>query len=152
VLSAGMNVESPWTIFGSPMPKGAAPNADTLLMRIAGQILQWQQPKIAFRDLYLLDAARRIRAAVKTPLAYLGGAKSVEGIGALMREGFDAVAMGRALIHQPDLLRAFAGGTLTRSGCTACNECVRMMYTPGGTRCPLTTPDHPELNRTPACA
>ena len=152
VLSAGMNVEAPWTIFGSPMPKAAMEGEGSLLMKFAGQMLQWRQPKLQFHDLYLLDAARRIRAAVKTPLAYLGGAKSVDGIGAVMREGFDAVAMGRALIHQPDLLRAFANGTLTRSGCTACNECVRMMYTPGGTRCVLTSPDRPELNRIPACA
>ena len=68
-----------------------------------------------------------------------------------MRDGFDAVVMGRALIHQPDLLRDFASGALTRSGCTACNECVRMMYTKGGTRCPLTTPEDSELNQKPAC-
>src|SRR5690348_14202180 len=51
VLSAGMNVESPWTIFGSPMPRGATPNPDSWLMRMGGQILQWRQPKVVFRDL-----------------------------------------------------------------------------------------------------
>ena len=81
VLSAGMNVESPWTIFGSPMPRGAMDDQGSLLMRIAGQVLQWRQPKIQFHDLYLLEAARRIRGSVSTPVAYLGGAKSVEGIG-----------------------------------------------------------------------
>ena len=121
-------------------------------MLFRSEILQWRQPKLQFRELYLMDAARRVRAAVTTPLAYLGGVKSVDGVAQAMREGFDAVVMGRALIHQPDLLRDFASGAQTCSGCTACNECVRMMYTPGGTRCPLTTPDNPALNRAPACA
>lgn len=150
VLSAGMNVESPWTIFGSPMPRAAMEGQGSWLMRAAGQVLQWRQPRLEFRDLYLLDAARRIRSAVATPLAYLGGVKSVDGIGQAMREGFDAVVLGRALLHQPDLIRSFEAGTQTRSGCTACNECIATMYTPGGTRCVLTTKDEPALNQMPA--
>lgn len=149
VLSAGMNVETPWTIFGSRMPKTVTAGS-SLMMRLGNQFLQWQQPRVAFHELYLLDAARRIRAEVTAPLAYLGGAKSVTGIEQVMREGFDAVVMGRALIHQPDLLRQFARGELTRSGCTACNECVAMMYTPAGTHCPLTGQGNTELNRLPA--
>jgi 2,4-dienoyl-CoA reductase (NADPH2) len=151
VLSAGMNVESPWTIFGSRMPRSAMEAQGSRLIKLAAGLLEWRQPKLAFRELYLLEAARRIRAAVTTPLAYLGGAKSVETIGQAILEGFDAVVMGRALIHQPDLIRAFAAGTQTRSACTACNECIATMYTPGGTRCVLTGRNDPELNRSPAC-
>lgn len=150
VLSAGMNVESPWTIFGSQIPKGVAGTRQSFIMRVANQALQWQQPQITFHDLYLFEAAQRVRAAVKLPLAYLGGVKSIEGIAQAMAAGFDAVAMARALIHQPDLLRQFRQGTVERSGCTACNLCVPMMYTEGGTRCPLTTVDNPGLNRHPA--
>ena len=152
VLSAGMNVETPWTIFGSQIPKGVTGTNQSFVMRAANQFLQWQQPKIEFHDLYLLEAARRIRAAVNAPLAYLGGVKSVDGIEQAMRDGFEAAVMGRALIHQPDLLRSFEVGTQTRSGCTACNLCVPMMYTPGGTRCALTSVDNPALNQIAACA
>jgi 2,4-dienoyl-CoA reductase-like NADH-dependent reductase (Old Yellow Enzyme family) len=152
VLSSGMNVETPWHIFGNPMPRSAMSGQGSRLMQVAAKILEWRQPAFAFRELYNLDAARRIRAAVATPLAYLGGATSVANIEHAMREGFDAVAMGRALIHQPDLLRHFASGALARSGCTACNECIATMYTPGGTRCVLTGRDDPELNRQPAAA
>ena len=42
--------------------------------------------------------------AVKMPLAYLGGAKSMAGVEQAMDEGFDAVVMGRALIHDPEIL------------------------------------------------
>lgn len=150
VLSSGMNVETPWHIFGSRMPKSAMSGQGSLLMSLAAKILEWRQPRIEFQELYNLEAARRIRAAVQAPLAYLGGAKSVAGIARTMRDGFDAVVMGRALIHQPDLLRALESGALAVSGCTACNECIATMYTPGGTRCVLTGRDDPQLNRQPA--
>jgi len=145
-----MNVESPWTIFGNPMPRSAMEGQGSRLMKLAGKILALRQPKLEFHELYLLEAARRIRAAVATPLGCLGGVKSVDGIAQAMHEGFDAVVMGRALIHQPDLLHAFEAGTITRSGCTACNECIATMYTPGGTRCVLTAPYDPAPNRLPA--
>lgn len=68
--------------------------------------------------------------------------------------GFDAVElhMGRALIHEPQLVNQFRKGTATVSGCTACNQCVAMMYTPGGTRCVLHPPNDVQLNQTPAAA
>jgi hypothetical protein len=40
-----------------------------------------------------------------------------------MHEGFDAVALGRALIHDRDLLQAFSSGRTAASGCTSCNRC-----------------------------
>lgn len=150
VLSAGMNVESPWEIFGNPMPRSAMEGQGSRLMKMAGKILEWQQPKRDFRELYLLEAARQVRAAVSTPLAYLGGAKSVAGIEQVMTERFDAVVMGRALLHKPNLLQDFASGAVTVSGCTACNECIATMYTPGGTRCVLTAAENPAMNRIPA--
>ncbi|HUR42041.1 MAG TPA: NADH:flavin oxidoreductase, partial [Verrucomicrobiae bacterium] len=138
VLSAGLNVESPWIIFGSRMPLAAMEGANAGLMRLAGRLMHSRQPDIAFAELYLMERAREIRAAIGSGLAYLGGAKSVAGIERAMREGFDAVVMGRALLHDPALLKAFAAGTTQVSGCNACNECIATMYTPGGTRCVLT--------------
>lgn len=150
VLSAGMNVESPWTIFGNGMPRSAMEGQGSRLMKLAAGLLEWRQPRLQFRELYLMEAARRFRATVATPLAYLGGVTSVANIEQAMREGFDAVVMGRALIHQSDLVRAFASGALARSGCTACNECIATMYRPSGTHCVVTTADEPGPNRIPA--
>ncbi|MGH8516568.1 MAG: NADH:flavin oxidoreductase, partial [Panacagrimonas sp.] len=149
VLSAGMNVESPWTIFGSRVARAAGEHAPTWAMRATNPLLRLQEPDIEFRELYLLESSRRIRAAVSTPLAYLGGVTSAAGVQTVMDAGFDAVALGRALIHQADFVNALRTGQ-ERSGCTACNRCVGMMYTPGGTRCVLTGIDRPELNRQPA--
>lgn len=150
VNSAGMNVEAPWHIFGSEMPPGIGGENASMLMRIGNRMLKWQEPRISFHEMYLLEASRKVRSAVRTPLAYLGGVTSVEGIRTAMAEGFDAIAMGRALIHRPDLLKAFHSGEVKESGCNHCNRCVAMMYSKGGTRCVLTAEEDLESNRTPA--
>lgn len=150
VLSAGMNVEAPWAIFGSNMPAAAVEVIQNPMVKTATRLMRLWEPKIAFRELYLLEHSRQVRAAVSLPLAYLGGAKSVAGVNQVLAEGFDAVVMGRALIHDPELIAKFRDGRATASGCTACNECVVMMYTPGGTRCVLNSGDQVELNRQPA--
>jgi 2,4-dienoyl-CoA reductase-like NADH-dependent reductase (Old Yellow Enzyme family) len=152
VLSGGMNVEAPWAIFGSNMPAAAVETIQNPVVKFATRAMRLWEPKVAFRELYFLEHSRRIRAAVKMPLAYLGGAKSLAGVDSVLGEGFDCVVMGRALIHDPDLVNKFQDGRATVSGCTACNECVAMMYTEGGTRCVLRPAPDAALNRVPASA
>ncbi len=139
VLSGGMNVEAPWAIFGSNMPKTVIGPVQGRFATLVSRLAALTAPKISFHEMYFLEHSRRVRAAVKLPLAYLGGAKSMAGVTQAMAEGFDCVAMGRALIHDPDLVSKFASGAATTSGCTACNECVAMMYSPMGTHCVLTS-------------
>jgi 2,4-dienoyl-CoA reductase-like NADH-dependent reductase (Old Yellow Enzyme family) len=52
-----------------------------------------------------------------------------------MREGFEFVAMARALRREPDLLRCIQRDAATRSLCIHCNRCVPTIYT--GTHCPV---------------
>ncbi|MFA5938004.1 MAG: NADH:flavin oxidoreductase [Sinimarinibacterium sp.] len=152
VLSGGMNVESPWAIFGSNMPAAAVETIQNPVVKFATRLMRIWEPKIAFHEMYFLEHSRKVRAAVKLPLAYLGGAKSLAGVQQAMGEGFDCVVMGRALIHDPDLVNKFRDGRATVSGCTACNECVVSMYTPGGTRCVLGPENDVKLNHTPAAS
>lgn len=49
--------------------------------------------------------------------------------------GFDMVALGRALLYDPDLCHHLVRDATYQSGCTHCNECVASMAQPGGTRC-----------------
>jgi 2,4-dienoyl-CoA reductase-like NADH-dependent reductase (Old Yellow Enzyme family) len=84
------------------------------------------------------------------PLAYLGGVRSRENVALAMREGFDAVALARALVFEPDFVNELHDGRLAQSGCTSCNRCVVSMYTPGGTACVLKPPNDPAPNRVPA--
>lgn len=150
VLSGGMNVEAPWAIFGSNMPAAAVETIQNPVVKLATRMMRLWEPKVTFRELYFLEHSRRIRAAVTLPLAYLGGAKSIAGIESVLGEGFDCVAMGRALIHDPDLVNKFRDGRATVSGCTACNQCVAMMYTEAGTHCVLRPAPDVALNRMPA--
>ena len=87
-----------------------------------------------------------MRAAVKIPLAYLGGVESLTNIEQAMGEGFDAVAMGRALIFDPHLVNNLQRGSVEKSGCIRCNRCVTMMYTQGGTSCVLHPPNDIQSN------
>ena len=152
VLSGGMNVEAPWQIFGSNMPAEAVTQIQNPVVRIASRMMRLWEPKVRFRELYLRSYSHRIRQQVSVPLAYLGGAKSMDGIAQLREDGFDAVVMGRALLHDPNLVDAFGRGEKQESGCTACNACVVTMYSPGGTHCVLTGAGDPEANRQPAAA
>ena len=102
---------------------------------------------LAFHELYLLEHSRRIRAAVKMPLAYLGGVKSMDAAETALAEGFECVVMARALIHDTALVNKFRSGELDRSGCTSCNRCVAYIYDPAGTRCVENPPNDLALNQ-----
>jgi 2,4-dienoyl-CoA reductase-like NADH-dependent reductase (Old Yellow Enzyme family) len=96
-----------------------------------------KKPDREFTQLYSMAPAKQIRAAVDMPLCYLGGAQTMDNVNTIMREGFDALALGRALIFDPNMINALQSGSVRNSGCTACNQCVTLMYTPEGTRCVL---------------
>src|SRR5580704_12412039 len=151
VLSAGLNIESITTMFGSSFPKENRTRVGNPIVAAAMFIQQLTEPKnVTFHELYQLHNSRPVRAATRMPLAYLGGVKSLANTEQVLAEGFDAVALGRVLIHQADLVNAFGSGHTQQSGCTSCNRCVAMMYTPGGTSCVLGEPGDAQLNATPA--
>jgi 2,4-dienoyl-CoA reductase (NADPH2) len=152
VLSGGMNVESPWIMFGSPLPRAAVEGSQGWVMKMAMRILKAQEPKTEFREMYFLEHSRKVRAAVGMPLAYLGGVESLANVETAMAAGFDCVALGRALIRNPDLVNQFQAGEAERAGCNRCNQCVSMMYTAGGTSCVLDAPNDAALNALPAAA
>lgn len=148
VLSAGMNVQSPWWIFGSKMPIPEMKQAEpSFIARRALDMLALMQPRrLEFHELYLRDFSRQVRAAVSMPLGYLGGVKSLANVADVMADGFDALVLGRALLHDPDLVDAFRDGRLTASGCTACNCCVATMHGPSGSHCVLRPAPNPADN------
>jgi len=153
VLSNGMNVESITAMFGSSLPKrGARPSNPILRIGMFLQSLT-EPPEVQFRENYLRELALRVRGEVSMPLAYLGGVQSREGVEQAMDDGFDAIAVGRALVHDPAFINQLQAGAVQQSGCTACNRCVTMMYTPGGTSCILTRDGiDPALNTVGAAA
>ena len=91
---------------------------------------------VPFEEMFFLPLATQIRAAVDMPLCLLGGLVSRENLDTAMAEGFELVAMGRALIENPNFVRDVEAGKLERSACDHCNVCVAEMER-DGVRCVL---------------
>ncbi|MEV5893478.1 NADH:flavin oxidoreductase [Nonomuraea fuscirosea] len=88
-----------------------------------------------YQEAYLLDSARRFRAALKLPLILLGGISQRATMDLAMAEGFEFVAMARALLREPDLVNRLRDDPATRSLCVHCNKCMPTIFT--GTHCVL---------------
>ena len=112
------------------------PPLQRLGFMVAGRLLFKDYP---FEEAYFLPLARRFRKALSLPLILLGGVNSVETIQRAMVEGFEYVAMGRALLRDPALVDKMASGTAREGNCIHCNKCMVSIFS--GTRCVL---DHPE--------
>ncbi len=91
-----------------------------------------------YKDLFMLEQARQIRAAVEMPLVLLGGVTDRRGMDTAMAAGFEFVAMAPALLREPDLINRIAKDATTTSLCIHCNRCMPTIFT--GTHCPLVAP------------
>ena len=138
-LTAGSSLANPMYLF-----KGAAP------LKEFGRTLPWYlRPGFKlvgskflrtypYEEGYFLPMARQFREVLDLPIVLLGGISRLDTAEAAVAEGFDFVAMGRALLHEPGLINEWQRGTSTTSGCIHCNRCMPTIYT--GTRCPLIEP------------
>ncbi|TYB45330.1 NADH:flavin oxidoreductase [Actinomadura chibensis] len=135
-LTAGSSLLNPMYLFKGDAPlrefAAAMPQPVRLGMRLVGR---WFLHEYPYEDLYLLKDARKIRAAVKMPLILLGGVTDKAGMDTAMAEGFQFVAMGRALLREPDLINRINDEPDTKSLCIHCNRCMPTIYS--GTRCVL---------------
>ncbi len=92
--------------------------------------------KYHFTENFFLEKARQVRRSTKMPLIYVGGVISSAGINTIMEAGFDMIAMGRALIAEPDFILKARENPEHRSPCDQCNKCVGFMEKTG-IRCVL---------------
>lgn len=97
-------------------------------------------PELPFEEAFFLPFARQFRAALDLPLVLLGGINELATIEAALAEGFEYVAMARALLRDPELPNKLADGRATAGLCVHCNKCLPTIYR--GTRCVL-VPDAP---------
>jgi 2,4-dienoyl-CoA reductase-like NADH-dependent reductase (Old Yellow Enzyme family) len=95
-------------------------------------------PSYPFEEAFFLPLARRFRAELSMPLVLLGGIDRRDTIEAAMGEGFEFVAMARALLREPDLVNRLASGEAETGVCIHCNRCLPTIYS--GTRCVLVSP------------
>ncbi|MEV0122275.1 NADH:flavin oxidoreductase [Streptomyces sp. NPDC050703] len=135
-LTAGSSLLNPMYLFrgDAPVKEFAArfPRPQRLGIRLLGRRFLRSYP---YEPLYLLDKARLFRRELTLPLVLIGGVTDYDGMERAMTEGFDFVAMARALLREPDLVHRVRRDPSTRSRCVHCNRCMPTIYT--GTHCPL---------------
>ncbi|MBJ8338954.1 NADH:flavin oxidoreductase [Antrihabitans sp. YC3-6] len=135
-LTAGSSLLNPMYLFRGKSPikdfSAAMPKPLGWGMRMSGKAFLREYP---YQEAYLLDSARQFRRELTMPLILLGGITRKETMDLAMGEGFEFVAMARALLREPDLLTRIQADATTHSACIHCNRCMPTIYS--GTRCVL---------------
>ncbi|MBF6355737.1 NADH:flavin oxidoreductase [Nocardia higoensis] len=139
-LTIGSSLLNPMYLFHGDAPRKefakAFPPPMSWGMRLGGRFFLREFP---YREAYMLDLARQFRHELTMPLVLLGGITNAETMQLAMDEGFEFVAMARALLRQPDLLLRIQQEEKTKSLCTHCNKCMPTIY--DRTVCVLARPD-----------
>ena len=141
-LTAGSSLLNPMYLFrgGAPIKEFAKVFKPPLSwgMRMTGHRFLREYP---YHDAYLLRDARLFRAELSMPLILLGGITNSATMKTAMEEGFEFVAMARALLAEPDLVNKIAADAGHVSACTHCNQCMPTIYS--RTHCVVTgAPDN----------
>lgn len=137
-LTAGSSLLNPMYLFRGDAPvhefaRALSPPLRWGIQMVGHKFLR----EYPYRDAYLLAEARVFRAELSIPLILLGGITNRETMDLAMTEGFEFVAMARALLAEPDLInRIAAEGHRAGSACTHCNQCMPTIYS--GTHCAVT--------------
>jgi 2,4-dienoyl-CoA reductase-like NADH-dependent reductase (Old Yellow Enzyme family) len=128
-LTAGSSLLNPLYLFRGDAPikefAGAFKPPLSWGIRMTGKKFLREYP---YREAYLMDQAKQFRAELKMPLILLGGITNRDTMDLAMAEGFDFVAMGRALLAEPDLINRIKDDGTVRSACTHCNKCMATIY------------------------
>jgi len=136
-LTAGSSLVNPMYLF-----RGEAPRKEFAAvfkppvswgMRMTSKQFLREYP---YREAYLMRDAEKFRAELKLPLILLGGITNRDTMDKAMAAGFDFVAMGRALLAEPDLLNRIQADSTVKSVCDHCNRCMATIYS--HTHCVLT--------------
>lgn len=135
-MTAGSSLLNPMYLFKGDAPvrefASVMPEPIRTGVKLVGSKFIREYP---YRDGYLLEDARQIRAAVDLPMVLLGGITDRRIMDTAMHEGFQYVAMGRALLREPDLINRIAADPGIRSLCNHNNRCMVTIFT--GSRCVL---------------
>lgn len=103
-------------------------------------------PPVPWRDTYFLEDALEVRKSTKLPLVYVGGVTSQASVDRVLGHGFEAIAMARALIREPDFLQRLQREAGAASRCDHCNYCAARIYA-SNMACHLREPPPEALRR-----
>jgi len=141
-LTGGSSLQNPMYLFRGEAPIAemahAFPRYLRLGFRLAAKRFLREYP---FEEMFFLSYARQFREALSMPLVLLGGITGRETVLRAMDEGFEFVAMGRALLREPNLVNEMNEGRTRSSLCIQCNKCMATIYR--GTHCVLETEEVP---------
>ncbi|WP_063049982.1 NADH:flavin oxidoreductase [Nocardia arthritidis] len=135
-LTGGSSLLNPMYLFRGEVPVREMAETQRGLvklgMKMFGNMVFRHYP---YEPLYFRDYARQFRDELDMPLVLLGGITDLAGMNAAMDDGFEFVAMARALLREPDLINRIQSESAKQSLCIHCNLCAASIFT--GTRCPL---------------
>lgn len=138
-LTGGSSLANPMFLFkgGTPVKEFGATLPWYLRggFRLVGSKFLRSYP---YEEAYFREMAEQYRDALDLPIILLGGISDLATAESAIDGGFSFVAMGRALLHDPDLINRYRDGDASTSGCVHCNRCMPTIYTQ--TRCPLVDP------------
>jgi 2,4-dienoyl-CoA reductase-like NADH-dependent reductase (Old Yellow Enzyme family) len=139
-LTGGSSFRNPMYLFRGEVPleemAAAYPQPVRTGFKLMGSRFLRAYP---FEEAYFLPYARQFLETLSTPLVLLGGINRLDTVQGALDEGFALVAMGRALLREPGLLRRWQAGHLGEGLCVHCNKCMPTIYR--GTHCVLVPPE-----------
>ena len=86
-------------------------------------------PSVPFKEAYFLEDALKFRKALHMPLMYVGGLIARDKIEEVLNDGFQFVAMARALVNDPGFVNRMKTDAHARVDCGHSNYCVARIYT-----------------------
>jgi 2,4-dienoyl-CoA reductase-like NADH-dependent reductase (Old Yellow Enzyme family) len=135
-LTGGSSLFNPMYYFRGDVPMAefiaSQPAFVGLGLRVIGSRMFRSYP---FEEAFFLPQARQFREALSMPLILLGGVNTMDTVETAMTEGFEFVAMARALLRDPDLVNKFRAETTREGLCVHCTKCMATVYQ--GTHCVL---------------
>lgn len=95
-------------------------------IKVVGKQVLGEYP---YKDLYMLESARQFVPSLRnTQLVLLGGINNYEHMQTGLDEGFDFLAMGRAVLREPDLVARIERDRSVDGRCIHCNKCMFTVY------------------------
>lgn len=138
-LTGGSSFQNPMYMFRGEAPIEEMARAFPRALRLGFRLTARRfMPSYPFSEAYFLPYARQFREALRLPLILLGGVSRLDTAERALALGFEFVALGRALLREPDLVRRWRGGDTAESLCVHCNRCIPTIYR--GTHCVLVAP------------
>lgn len=140
-LTGGSSLLNPMYYFRGAVPMAEFMDSQPAIVRLGLRAIGPRMFRTyPFEEAFFLPQARQFREALTMPLILLGGVNTMATVETALADGFEFVAMARALLRDPALVNRFHDSTAREGLCVHCTKCMATIY--DGTRCvlrPVTT-------------